>query len=91
MLRVNTNSEYSRRVFLGALATSAAGLLATPRAIAQTKSGETYETEAKGIRILPGAWRRLFLLLASQLSFQIVKLIGLLRQLTVGRDASTVL
>lgn len=43
----------SRRVFLGAAAASLAALAAP----AQPGIKETYETHAKGIRILPGHWR----------------------------------
>lgn len=44
--------QVSRRTFLGAAA-SLAALAAT----AQPETKETYETQAKGIRILPGHWR----------------------------------
>lgn len=57
-----TPGRLSRRRFVQCVGTTAGwvcagGRAATPGRAAATPPGNTYETHAKGIRILPGAWR----------------------------------
>ncbi|MCC6695532.1 MAG: hypothetical protein IT365_07870 [Candidatus Hydrogenedentes bacterium] len=52
------SSRHTRRAFLGAGGAILAGsLLHSARAAETPAPNETYETQAKGIRILPGQWR----------------------------------